>query len=375
MSKRDFYDVLGVPRGASTEQIKQAYKAKARILHPDRATDNPDAEAQFKEVNEAYTTLNDPQKKQLYDQFGHEALNAGDGGQGFSAAASGFGQFSDVFESFFSDIMDRGQKTSRGGDLRYNIRISLEEAFSGVKRSIEIAAGSHCTDCSGRGTAGGTSPATCSACGGSGRVRQHRGLFLYETTCSACGGNGTKIVNPCQTCSGSGRVVKKQRIAVEVPRGIETKSRIRIPGRGEAGMRTGMHGDLFVFVTVEDHPVFHRDGRDLFCRVPVSMVTAALGGHVEIPTIEGGRSKVKIHAGSQSGTRMRLARKGMPALRSAGQRGNLYVDLLVETPVELTARQVELLQEFEQAGVQANNPRSRGFTDKLKGFWGHSHKT
>ena len=372
MAKRDFYDVLGVPRGASVEQIKKAYKDKARKLHPDRATDNPDAESQFKEVNEAYTTLNDPQKKQVYDRFGHEALNAGGGGQGF--AASGFGQFSDVFESFFSDIMGQGQKSSRGGDLRYNLRITLEEAYSGVERPIEIATGSHCSDCHGRGTAGGTPPASCSDCGGSGRVRQHRGLFLYETTCSACGGHGTKIVNPCQTCSGSGRVLKTQRINVEIPPGIETKSRIRLAGRGEAGMRTGMHGDLFVFVTVEDHPVFQREGRDLFCRVPVSMVTAALGGHVEIPNIDGGRSKVKIHTGSQNGTRMRLARKGMPALRHAGQRGDLYVDILVETPVELTPRQVELLHEFEQAGVQANNPRSRGFTDKLKGLWGHSPK-
>ncbi|MCY4543071.1 MAG: molecular chaperone DnaJ [Rhodobacteraceae bacterium] len=373
MPKRDFYDVLGVPRGASDEQIKKAYKQKARTLHPDSATDNPDAESQFKEVNEAYSTLNNPKKRKIYDHLGHDAFSSGAGAQGFSGAD--FSQFTDVFDSFFGDIMGKSRNSGRGSDLRYNLNVSLEEAFFGAEKTIEVTAGALCSDCNGRGTATGMAPTTCSVCGGSGRVRQSRGMFMFESSCGACGGKGTLINNPCHACSGSGRVTKTQRINVSIPPGIETDNRIRISGRGEAGTQTGMHGDLYVFITVENHPVFARNNSDLYCQVPVSMVTAALGGQIDIPNIDGGRSMVRIDAGSQSGKRLRLSGKGMPILRKSGIRGNLYVDIHVETPVNLTQGQKELLRKFDEAGSSSNNPRSVSFKDKLKGFWGPSQKS
>ncbi len=379
MAKRDFYDVLGVSRSASADEIKKAYRKKAKELHPDRNSDNPDAEAQFKEVNEAYDALKDADRKAAYDRFGHAAFDGGMGQAGARGGPSGFGgnadfasAFSDVFEDLFGDFVGGGRgsaraRASRGSDLRYNMRITLEEAFTGVKRTIRVPRLSECTSCRGTGAEGGAEPVTCPTCSGMGKVRAQQGFFTVERTCPTCSGSGQIVKNPCKTCGGAGRQENEASLSVNIPAGVETGTRIRLSGEGEAGMRGGPAGDLYIFVTVQDHQIFKRDGVTLFCRVPVSMARAALGGEVEVPTIDGGRSRVKVPAGSQSGRQMRLRGKGMPALRGGGQ-GDMLIELAVETPVNLTTRQKELLAEFEKLSVE-NNPESSSFFDKVKGFW------
>ncbi|MFD1195196.1 molecular chaperone DnaJ [Seohaeicola saemankumensis] len=377
MAKRDYYDVLGIARGASADEIKKAYRTKAKELHPDRNADNPDAEAQFKEANEAYEVLKDAEKKAAYDRFGHAAFEGGMGGGGGRPGGFGGNQgdfasaFSDVFDDLFGDFMGgrgggRG-RAARGADLRYNLRVSLEEAYSGLQKTINVPTSVSCSSCSGSGAEGGAEPQTCPTCSGMGKVRAQQGFFTVERTCPTCGGLGQIIKNPCKACAGQGRVHKDRALSVNIPAGVETGTRIRLAGEGEAGMRGGPSGDLYIFIEVTKHDLFERENTNLFCRVPVSMTTAALGGDIEVPTIDGGRSRVKIPAGSQSGRQMRLRSKGMPALRG-GPAGDMFIELAVETPVNLTSRQKDLLREFE-ALSEDNNPESKSFFSSVKTFW------
>ena len=375
MAKRDYYETLGVPKGADAATIKKGFRQKAKELHPDRNSDNPNAEAQFKEANEAYDVLKDPEKKAAYDRYGHAAFEGGMGGGG---ARHGGGQgdfasaFSDVFDDLFGDMMGgrRGggqSRAQRGNDLRYNMRISLEEAFAGLQKTINVPTAVTCTSCSGSGAEGQSEPATCPTCSGMGKVRAQQGFFTVERTCPTCNGAGQTIKDPCKACHGHGRVEKEKSLSVNIPAGVETGTRIRLAGEGEAGLRGGPTGDLYIFIEVSEHQLFQREGNNLFCRVPVSMASAALGGDIEVPTIDGGKSRVKIPEGSQSGRQMRLRAKGMPALRSGGP-GDMFIELAVETPVKLTSKQKELLREFDKLSVE-NNPQSEGFFSTVKNFW------
>jgi molecular chaperone DnaJ len=377
MAKRDYYDVLGVSKSASADELKKAYRQKAKEFHPDRNKDNPDAEAQFKEANEAYEALKDPDKKAAYDRFGHAAF---DGSMGGGGPRGGFGggqgdfasAFSDVFDDLFGDFMGGGrgggrQRASRGSDLRYNLRISLEDAYNGLTKTINVPSSVTCDTCDGTGAEGGSEPTTCPTCSGMGKVRAQQGFFTVERTCPTCSGTGQIIKNPCGSCRGAGRVERERALSVNIPAGVETGTKIRLAGEGEAGMRGGPSGDLYIFIEVRDHNLFVRDGTNLYCRVPVSIATAALGGDIEVPTMDGGRSRVKIPAGSQSGRQMRLRGKGMPALRGGGS-GDMMIELAVETPVNLTSRQKELLREFDNLS-EDNNPESTSFFSKVKNFW------
>lgn len=375
MAKRDFYEVLGVSKGASADEIKKAYRRKAKELHPDRNADNPEAEGQFKEANEAYEVLKDADKKAAYDRFGHAAFENGMGGGGHPGGGqSDFASaFSDVFDDLFGDFMGGGgrgggrQRAARGADLRYNLRVSLEDAYAGMQKTINVPTSVQCAACSGSGAEGGAEPTPCPTCSGMGKVRAQQGFFTVERTCPTCSGLGQIIKNPCKVCAGNGRVDKDRALSVNIPAGVETGTRIRLAGEGEAGMRGGPSGDLYIFIEVAKHELFERDSADLFCRVPLSMATAALGGDLEVPTMDGGRSRVKVPAGSQSGRQMRLRGKGMPALRGAGH-GDLFIELMVETPVNLTTRQKELLKEFEELS-EDNNPESNSFFKSVKSFW------
>ncbi len=381
MAKRDFYEVLGVSRGASAEEIKKAYRKKATELHPDRNKDDPKAEAAFKEVNEAYDVLKDDQKKAAYDRFGHAAFEGGMGGGGpgrggARAHASGdfASAFSDVFDDLFGDFMRSGGagpggrgRAARGSDLRYNLRVTLEEAYRGAQKTITVPSAVTCSACGGTGAEGGAEPVVCPTCSGVGKVRAQQGFFTIERTCPTCGGAGQIVKNPCKVCQGQGRIHRERQLSVNIPQGVETGTRIRLAGEGEAGLRGGPAGDLYLFIEVMEHPIFTRDGVNLYCRLPVSMTKAALGDKVEVPTIDGGRSLVTVPAGAQSGLQLRLRGKGMPALRG-GPPGDMFVELFVETPVNLTPRQKELLREFERLSEE-NNPESSSFFGKVKGFW------
>ena len=381
MAKRDYYDVLGIAKGASSDEIKKAYRAKAKALHPDLNRDSKTSEADFKEVNEAYECLKDDQRKAAYDRFGHAAFDGGMGGFGGGRGPQGgdFGSaFADVFEDLFGDFMGgRGgqggrPRASRGQDLRYNLRVSLEEAYTGIQKAITVPTSVACNGCNGTGAEGAVDPATCPTCSGMGKVRASQGFFTVERTCPTCNGQGQIIKNPCKECHGAGRTEKERSLSVNIPAGVETGTRIRLAGEGEAGMRGGPSGDLYIFIDVKEHPIFVRDGRILACQVPVSIGTAALGGEIEVPTIDGGRSRVKVPAGTQTGKQLRLRAKGMPPLRHGagmqGEFGDMLIELTVETPVNLTPRQKELLREFDE--IQAdNNPQTSGFFQKIKGFW------
>ncbi|MBQ0803300.1 MULTISPECIES: molecular chaperone DnaJ [unclassified Sulfitobacter] len=380
MAKRDYYEILGVAKGASADEIKKGYRTKAKELHPDRNADNPKAEAQFKEANEAYEVLKNADKKAAYDRYGHAAFEGGMGGGGQRPGGFGGGgqgdfssAFSDVFDDLFGDFMGQrgagggGRRAARGADLRYNLGISLEDAFTGLQKSINVPTSVACDSCSGTGAEGGAEPTTCPTCSGMGKVRAQQGFFTVERTCPTCSGMGQIVKNPCKSCRGAGRLEKERALSVNIPAGVETGTRIRLAGEGEAGMRGGPSGDLYIFIEVQDHELFERDGPNLFCRVPVSMSTAALGGSIEVPTIDGGRGRVQIPSGSQSGRQMRLRGKGMPPLRGGGT-GDMIIELAVETPVNLTSRQKELLQEFEKES-ENNNPESSSFFSSVKSFW------
>lgn len=379
MAKRDYYETLGASRGASADELKKAYRVKAKELHPDRNSDNPNAEAQFKEINEAYDVLKDADKKAAYDRYGHAAFEGGMGGGGGQRGYAGGGgdfssAFSDVFEDLFGDFMGgRGgggggrARAQRGSDLRYNLKVSLEEAFAGVQKTINVPTSVACDTCRGTGAEGGAEPVGCPTCSGMGKVRAQQGFFTVERTCPTCNGAGQIVKNPCRSCAGHGRVEKDRSLSVNIPAGVETGTRIRLAGEGEAGARGGPSGDLYIFIEMKDHPIFQRDSVHLFCRVPISFATAALGGEVEVPTIDGGKSRVKVPSGAQTGKQMRLRAKGMPALRGGGS-GDMVIELAVETPVNLTARQKEILREFDTLATD-NNPEGSSFFSKVKGFW------
>ena len=372
MAKRDFYETLGVDRGADEGALKSAYRKLAMKYHPDRNPDDPSAEAQFKELNEAYDVLKDPQKRAAYDRFGHDAFEGGMGGRPGGGGFEGFGAgFSDIFDEMFGDFMGgrrSGGGARRGADLRYNMNISLEEAFKGRQTEIQIRSTVSCEDCSGSGAKAGTQPSSCKACQGRGRVRVQQGFFTIERACSTCGGAGRVIENPCGTCRGNGRIQKEKTLSVNIPAGVEDGTRIRLASEGEAGGPSAPPGDLYIFLAIDDHPIFKRDGADIYCRVPLQMTTAALGGQIEVPTVEGARARITVNPGTQTGTQFRLRGKGMSVLRSPA-RGDLYVEAVVETPVSLTRKQKQILEEFAETNSAATSPQSTGFFDRVRDLW------
>jgi molecular chaperone DnaJ len=370
LAKRDFYEVLGVPKGSDEAALKSAYRKLAMQFHPDRNPGNAEAEQQFKEVSEAYDTLKDPQKRAAYDRFGHAAFENG------SRGPAGFGpeftsSMSDIFEDIFGDFMGgrgggRGnQSRLRGSDLRYNLEISLEESFQGRTVEIDVPTLVGCKTCDGSGAKPGTGMSTCRQCNGHGKVRAAQGFFTIERTCPVCQGRGQIMEQPCTDCGGQGRRQENRTLSVDIPKGIEDGTRIRLADEGEAGLRGGPPGDLYIFISIKPHDLFQRDGADLYARVPIAMTTAALGGEFEVPTLDGTRAKVKVAPGTQPGQRVRLKSKGMPVLRTKDM-GDLYVQLDVETPMSLTKRQRELLEEFDRESTKDNSPTSDGFFDKLK---------
>jgi molecular chaperone DnaJ len=373
MAKADYYELLGAERGASADDLKKAYRKLAMQYHPDRNPGDKAAEAKFKELNEAYDVLKDDQKRAAYDRFGHQAFENGGGGNpgGGGFGAGGFGSFSDIFEEMFGGGMGRGQaqQPGRGSDLRYNLEVSMEDAFKGNAATIRIPNWVACEGCKGSGGNNGAQPITCTTCSGAGKIRAQQGFFTVERTCHTCGGMGKIIKDPCRICGGTGRTRKEKTLQVNIPAGVEDGTRIRLTGEGEMGLRGAASGDLYVFITVKPHRFFQRDGADLKCRVPIAMTTAALGGTIEVPTIDGKRNRVTVPHGTQSGQQMRLKGKGMSVMRSS-QRGDLYIEMVVETPVNLTKKQKELLAEFDKSGgKESTSPQSESFFGKVKELW------
>src|ERR1700681_3704973 len=360
-TKRCYYETLEVDRNADESRLKAAFRKLAMKWHPDKNPGDAASEIRFKEINEAYEVLKDGTKRAAYDRFGHAAFEGGGGGgPGFGAGFAS--SFSDIFEDLFGMAGQRGRGggRERGADLRYNMEITLEEAVQGKTAQIEIPVSVTCESCSGIGAKAGTKPKTCSMCGGQGRVRQAQGFFTLERTCPGCQGRGQMIEDPCPSCAGSGRVTRDRTLSVNIPQGVEDGTRIRLAGEGEAGVRGGPPGDLYIFLSLATHQFFQRDGADLHCRVPISMATAALGGEFEVPAIDGSKARVKVPGGTQTGRRFRLTGKGMPVLR-AKQTGDMYVQVAVETPQKLTKRQRELLAEFEILSSEKTQPESAGF--------------
>jgi len=377
MAKRDYYEVLGVARNASEADIKKAYRRLAMKYHPDRNPDDKTAEASFKEANEAYEILSDAQKRAAYDQFGHAGVDpsaaAGHGAGGFYGAAGG-ASFADIFGDVFGDIFGaggrRGSQTYRGADLRYNLELSLEEAVRGTEVRIRVPTLKPCETCHGSGAKPGTQATACGTCGGHGQVRMQQGFFSIQQTCPACHGSGKVIKTPCETCHGQGRTQETKTLSVKVPAGVDDGDQIRLTGEGEAGEQGGAAGDLYVQVRLKPHDIFKRDGDDLHCEMPISFVTASLGGEVEIPTLDG-RASIKIPAGTQTSKVFRLRSKGVRNVRH-GQVGDLYCHVSVETPVNLTKRQRELLEELETSlreGGSRHNPRTESWMDRIKSFF------
>lgn len=372
MAKTDYYELLGVDRGADEKELKSAFRKMAMKYHPDRNPNDPTAEIKFKEIGEAYEVLKDPQKRGAYDQYGHAAFEQGGPGGMGGGAGFGGGGFSDIFEDLFGEMMGgRGRRSSggreRGADLRYNMEVTLEEAFEGKAAKISVPTAMSCETCTGSGSKPGSSPKTCATCAGSGRVRAAQGFFSIERTCPQCQGKGEVISDPCGTCRGQGRVTKERSLEVNIPAGIEDGVRIRLGGEGEAGARGGPSGDLYIFISIKPHQFFQRDGADLYCRIPISMVTAALGGQFEVTTLDETKSRVKVPEGTQTGKQFRLKTKGMPVMRTSNF-GDLYIQVVTETPQKLTKRQRELLEEFEELSSDQNHPESTGFFSKMKSF-------
>src|SRR4030088_163195 len=374
-TKRCYYETLEVDRNADESRLKAAFRKLAMKWHPDKNPGDASSEIRFKEINEAYEVLKDGDKRAAYDRFGHAAFEQGAcGGPGFGAGFAS--SFSDIFEDLFGMAGQRGRGggRERGADLRYNMEITLEEAFVGKTAQIEIPVSVTCESCSGTGAKAGTKPKSCSMCGGAGRVRQAQGFFTLERTCSGCQGRGQMIADPGPSFSGSGRVTRDRTLSVNIPQGVEDGTRIRLAGEGEAGVRGGPPGDLYIFLSLASHEFFPRAGAGLHCRVPISMVTASLGGEFEVPTIDKGKTKVKVPSGTQTGRRFRIASKGMPVLRSR-QTGDMYVQVMVDTPQNLTRKQQELLGEFEKLSSGATQPEAAGFFTKVKDFFGSRANT
>ena len=370
MSKRDYYEVLGVSRTCGEAELKSAFRKLAMQHHPDRNPGNAECEHRFKEINEAYDVLKDGNKRAAYDRFGHAAFEHGGMGGGHGFGADFAHSFADIFDDLFGmggGRRGRTQGRERGSDLRYNMEISLEEAYAGKTAQIRIPTSVICESCSGTGAKAGSKPKSCATCGGAGKVRHAQGFFTLERTCPACHGQGQVIENPCPSCAGAGRITRERTLSVNIPAGVEDGTRIRLAGEGEAGLRGGPAGDLYIFLSLAPHEFFQRDGADLHCRVPISMVTAALGGEFEVPSIDGSQVRVKVPGGTQVGRRFRLSGRGMPVLRSK-QSGDMYVQVAVETPQNLTKRQRELLVEFEKLSSEHTQPESASFFSRVKDF-------
>ncbi len=372
MAKKDYYEVLGVNRDASEGDLKKSYRRLAMKFHPDKNPDNPKAEEQFKEVKEAYEMLSDPQKRAAYDQYGHAGV---DPSSGMGAGAGGFGGFSDAFGDIFGDIFGGGRgggrsNVYRGSDLKYNLEVSLEEAAKGTETKIRIPTYDECAKCHGSGAKPGTEPVTCNTCRGQGQVRVTQGFFSIAQTCPDCHGSGKVIKTPCGDCSGQGRIKNNKTLSVKIPAGVDQGDRIRLSGEGEAGVNGGPSGDLYVVVNIREHDVFTRDGNNLHCEMPISFSTAALGGEIQIPTLDG-YAKIKVSPETQTGKIFRLKGKGIKGVRSSTF-GDLMCHVIVETPVNLTERQKELLSELEQINQSDNerhNPRAKSWMDKVKDFF------
>jgi molecular chaperone DnaJ len=373
MAKQDYYETLGVDRNADKDDLKKAYRKLAMQFHPDRNQGDAAAEQKFKEVSEAYEVLKNDERRAAYDRFGHAAFEAGSGGGGPGGFEFNFASgFADIFDEMFGEFTGghRGQSGSRGADLRFNMEISLEEAFNGKAAQIKVPTSVTCEACTGSGAEAGSAPITCSSCQGHGRVRAQQGFFTIERTCPSCHGAGRVIEMPCRPCDGSGRVHKEKTLQVNIPAGVEDGTRIRLSGEGEAGLRGARAGDLYIFLSIAAHRLFQRDGANIHCQVPIPMTTASLGGSIEVPSIDGGRARVTVSPGAQTGQQYRLKGKGMSVLRS-GARGDMYVQVNVETPVNLTKRQQELLREFEADDKgRKTSPESDGFFNRVKEFWG-----
>ncbi len=372
MAKQDYYDTLGVNRNAGDAELKKAYRKLALQFHPDRNPDDAHAEHNFKGVNEAYAVLRDADKRAAYNRFGHAAFENGGGGPGAGGFDFNFGAgFADIFDEMFGEFMGgaRGRGSQRGADRRYNMEISLEEAFEGKTAEIRVPSSINCDSCAGTGAAKGSSPVACGTCKGRGRVRAQQGFFTIERTCPNCHGVGRVIESPCNNCQGAGRVEKTKSLKINVPPGDEDGTRIRLTGEGEAGIRGAVPGELYLFLAVQPHRLFQRNDADIYCRVPIPMITASLGGNIEVPTIDGNRARITLPAGTQSSRQFRLKDKGMRILRS-NARGDMYIEVTVETPVNLTKRQKELLQEFQTEGKgRRTSPESEGFFTRVKEFW------
>ena len=372
MAKTCFYEILDVERGVSAGDLKKSYRKKAMQYHPDRNQDDASSEAKFKEVSEAYEILKDEQKRAAYDQYGHAAFeNGGPGGMGGGMGGGFDSSFSDIFEDLFGMGGGGGRRSnapSRGADLRYNLSITLEDAFMGKQEKITIPTTVSCDDCDGSGAEAGSKPETCSGCGGIGKVRTQQGFFTVERTCPRCQGQGMVISNPCGECHGAGSKQKNKSLSVKIPAGVEDGTRIRLQGEGESGSRNGPSGDLYIFISIEYHPIFQRDGATIFCNVPIALTAAALGGEINVPTVNGKKAKVKINAGNQTGKQYRLRGKGMPILHSQ-QFGDMVIQTTVETPVNMTKRQKELLRAFADECGDNVSPESSGFFDKVKELW------
>ena len=373
MSKRDYYEVLGVKKSSSKDEIKKAYRKLALKYHPDKNKGDKGSEEKFKEGSEAYHVLSDDKRRENYDQFGHAAFQGG--GQGGFGNFDFSSSFSDIFEDVFGDFgfggsgqSRRGRRNNRGNDLRYDITIDLNDAFNGKEEKINYTTYKKCKTCSGSGAKPGSKPSACNYCGGQGKVRSSQGFFTIQQTCPECSGEGEKISNPCNSCSGAGKTQSNESVSVKIPKGVDDGTRIRIAGKGEAGTKGGSYGDLYLFISVKPHEIFKRSEENLFYELPITFTDAALGANVEVPSIDGGKTKIKIPSGTQSGKQLRLRGKGMPVLKR-NLFGDLYIRVITEIPTSLTKRQKELLAEFKNLEDNKSNPLIKSFFDKAKKFW------